>query len=146
MQFQDITMTLFVQSLAPRAIIAYSAFGREDSIFRVMLCGLQAEIDKASLGAIKVPVPESKDKAASVDTLRLTLECPGVQSIRIAFLMDEFDVVVKTIQEEVDVLPRTPASVASSVLATEELVSELRPETSPCHLKTPASCCIMTLK
>ena len=106
----------------------FRTFGRGDSVFQMILRRLQAEIERNSLEGIPTVTPEPQDKTALIDTLRLSLERLATQEVRVVFLMDEFDTVVLTMDEEDDGLLRTLGNAASFVLATEEAISELRPE------------------
>jgi hypothetical protein len=107
-----------------------------NNIFYVLLeqLDLDLQTDDAS-NDIQIPqYDEATTRQDCFNLLRRTLIKLDQQRVRVVFLLDDFDIPLPNINPDDDGLLRTLSDYAALIIATEEPISELRPdigETSP---------------
>jgi hypothetical protein len=104
------------------------------NLFYLMLEQLREDLEEDAL-AVHIPdVDEDASKQAVVNTLREVVQTLAEHRVRVVFLLDDFDTPLHHIETQDDMLLRSLNDDAALIIATEDPISELRPDigdTSP---------------
>lgn len=107
-------------------------FGRDDSIFFIMLSQLDDELSEDEFAShTHITIGRYDQDTARhqlVDTLRRVLSELDKLYVRVVFLLDDFDAPLEFIDATDDGLLRTLSDLASLIIVTEDPIVDLRPD------------------
>lgn len=110
--------------------VNFHIFSQGESIFYIMMQQLDEDLQNDDLGDL-VRVAAYDDETSRqdlVNSFRRTLQKLGQNGVRVVFLLDDFDAPLESIDNHDDSLLRTLNDYAALIIATEDPISELRPD------------------
>jgi hypothetical protein len=110
--------------------INFHNFGEHDDLFRALLNVLNEELENdAHNGDTLIPhLGDTASRQQIVNALRAALHSLEKDGARVVFLLDDFDEALQFIDDDDDRLLRTLSDDAALIIATEDPISELRPD------------------